>query len=237
MCGPMRGALFACLLMLVPAAVQAAPRPPVVVELYTAQGCASCTGAGEVMESLAARRDVLPLTFSVDYWDYLGWTDTLARPEFVTRQKAYVARFNLEDPYTPQVVVGGRAQTGALDAEGLDAAVRRVAQASAGPRITLSAERASVAQAAPPKAGAEVWMIRYDPRPRNVQVRRGDNRGQTVVVVNAVRELRRLGSWRGPALSWRLPPATEAGLATVVIVQSPKGGRILSAARSQPVRK
>ena len=80
-------------------------------------------------------------------------------------------------------------------------------------------------------------MIRYDPRPRNVQVRRGDNRGQTVLVVNSVRELRRLGSWRGAALSWRLPAATEAGLATVVIVQSPKGGRILSVVRSPPARK
>lgn len=233
MCGPMRGALFACLLMLAPAATQAAPRAPVVVELYTAQGCASCTGAGAVMETLAARRDVLPLTFSVDYWDYLGWTDTLARPEFVARQKAYVTRLELGEPYTPQAVVGGRAQAGALEAERLEALIARASQAPAGPKISLSASRTRVASGKAPQGGAEVWMVRYDPRPRSVQVRRGDNRGQTVVAVNAVRELRRLGSWRGRGLTWRLPAATEPGLVTVVLVQSPKGGRILSATRSQ----
>ncbi len=233
MCGLMRGALIACLLFLAPAAA-AAPRPPVVVELYTAQGCAPCNGAGGVMEDLAARKGVLPLTFSVDYWDYLGWTDTLARPEFVTRQKAYVSRFALEDPYTPQVVVGGRGQAGALEAERLDALIARAAQAPAGPRVSLTATRASVAPGAAPKGGAEVWMIRFDPRPRSVQVRRGDNRGETVVAVNAVRELRRLGSWRGRGLTWTLPAATEPGLVTVVMVQSPRGGRILSVASRRP---
>ena len=226
----MRGALFACLLMLSPAVASAAPRSPVVIELYTAQGCGSCTGAGAAMEALAARRDVLPLTFNVDYWDYLGWTDTLARPEFVVRQK-------LEDPYTPQAVVGGRGEAGALEAERLETLITKAAQAPAGPRITVSEDSASVASGAAPQGGAEVWMVRYDPRPRSVQVRRGDNRGQTVVAINAVRELRRLGSWRGRTLTWRLPAATEPGLATVVIVQSPKGGRILSATKISPSRK
>lgn len=234
MCGPMRGALIACLLMLAPSAAPAAPRPPVIVELYTAQGCASCTGAGEVMETLAARRDVLPLTFSVDYWDYLGWTDTLARPEFVARQKAYVSRFGLGEPYTPQAVVGGRGQGGALDAERLDALIARAVQTPAGPRVSLTGTRASVAAGKAPQGGAEVWMVRYDPRPRSVQVRRGDNRGQVVVAVNAVRELRRLGTWRGRGLTWALPEVTEAGLVTVVIVQSPRGGGILAMGRSRP---
>ena len=228
----MRGALFACLLMLAPAAAAAAPRSPVVVELYTAQGCASCTGTSAMMETLAARRDVLPLTFSVDYWDYLGWTDTLARPEFVTRQKSYVSSFDLGEPYTPQAVVGGRGQAGALEAERLEALINRAAQAPPGPRISLSTSRTSVANGKAPKGGAEVWMVRYDPKPRSVQVRRGDNRGQTVVAINAVRELRRLGSWRGRGLTWRLPEAMEPGLVTVVIVQSPRGGRILAAASS-----
>ncbi|MFZ4066161.1 MAG: DUF1223 domain-containing protein [Phenylobacterium sp.] len=233
----MRGALFACLLMLSPAVASAAPRSLVVIELYTAQGCGSCTGAGAAMEALAARPDVLPLTFNVDYWDYLGWTDTLARPEFVVRQKTYVSRFKLEDPYTPQAVVGGRGEAGALEAETLETLITKAVQAPAGPRITVSADSASVASGTAPKGGAEVWMVRYDPRPRSVQVRRGDNRGQTVVAINAVRELRRLGSWRGRTLTWRLPAATESGLATVVIVQSPKGGRILSATKIPPSRK
>lgn len=227
----MRRALIAFFLMLTPLAVQAASRAPVIVELYTAQGCASCTGSGAVMETLAARRDVLPLTFSVDYWDYLGWTDTLARPEFTRRQRAYVARFGLGEPYTPQVVVEGRGQGGALEPEQLDGLIQRAAQGAEGPRINLSATRARVGAGRAPRGGAEVWMVRYDPRPRSVQVRRGDNRGQTVVAINAVRELRRLGTWRGRGLTWALPGASEPGLVTVVIVQAPRGGRILSAAR------
>ena len=230
----MRGALIACFLVLAPALAQAATRAPVIVELYTAQGCASCTGAGDVMEALSSRRDVLPLTFSVDYWDYLGWTDTLARPEFARRQKAYIDRFELGEPYTPQVVVDGRGQGGALEPELLETLIARAAQAPGGPRISLTAARARVAAGRAPRGGAEVWMVRYDPRPRSVQVRRGDNRGQTVVAVNAVRELRRLGTWRGRDLAWNLPEASEPGLVTVVVVQAPRGGRILSAERSQP---
>ncbi|HYG28437.1 MAG TPA: DUF1223 domain-containing protein, partial [Caulobacteraceae bacterium] len=77
--------------------------------------------------------------------------------------------------------------------------------------------------------GADVWLVRYDPRTVEVEVRKGDNRGETVTVKNAVRQLVRLGAWRGRPISLRMPAATEEGLETLVIVQQSGGGRILGA--------
>ena len=91
-----KAALFSLVLLALPLA--AAARPPVVVELYTAQGCASCGEANAHVAKLADRPGVLPLTFSVDYWDYLGWADTFAKPEFAERQKAYVTRLGMRAP-------------------------------------------------------------------------------------------------------------------------------------------
>src|SRR5208337_3152306 len=85
-------------------------RPPVVVELFTAQGCSSCGKADAYLAGLVGRKGVLVLTFGVDYWDYLGWKDTFAKPEFTDRQRAYAKRFDVAEVFTPQVVVDGRAQ-------------------------------------------------------------------------------------------------------------------------------
>lgn len=82
------------------------PRP-IVVELYTSQGCASCPPADQIMMELAERRDVLTLTFPVDYWDYLGWSDTLARPANAKRQVAYSRRSQMGRVFTPQIVIDG----------------------------------------------------------------------------------------------------------------------------------
>src|ERR1700704_6014517 len=101
-----KGALFSLILLALPAG--AAAKTPVVGELYTAQGCASCGDANAYAAKLADKPGVLMLTFPVDYWDYLGWPDTFAKPEFTNRQKAYVARLALREPYTPQGVVDGR---------------------------------------------------------------------------------------------------------------------------------
>src|SRR5271154_5795969 len=83
----------------------ACARTPVVVELFTSQGCASCVKSGELVGELATRAHVIALTFPVDYWDYLGWQDTFAKPEFTDRQRAYLKTLALRDVYTPEVVV------------------------------------------------------------------------------------------------------------------------------------
>jgi len=117
-----KGALFSLILLVLPAV--AAAKTPVVVELYTAQGCASCGEANAHVAQLAGEPGVLVLTFPVDYWDYLGWADTFAKPEYAERQKAYVAKLALREPYTPQVIVDGRAQAPGLKADRVDQLVQ-----------------------------------------------------------------------------------------------------------------
>jgi hypothetical protein len=231
----MRGALFASLILVASPSLAAAKPPPTVVELYTAQGCASCGEANAYLEKLAERPDVLALTFPVDYWDYLGWSDTFAKPEFTARQKAYVARLSLREPYTPQVVVDGRAQAGGLQADKVE---KLIDQAQAAPRRApdiafVGPRRVDVGSGPAPKGGAEVWLVRYDPREQDVVVKKGDNRGQTVEHINVVREIKKLGTWRGRPAAYRLPAAAEEGLATVVLVQGPRGGRVIGVGRAK----
>lgn len=224
-----KAALFCLILWAAPLAAVA--KTPVVVELFTAQGCASCSEANANLGKLAKREGLLALTFAVDYWDYLGWPDTFAQPEFTARQKAYVDRLELREPYTPQVVVDGRAQAGGLQTEKVD---RLIAQAESAPRdppdmAFIGARRVDVGSGRVPRGGAEVWLVRYDPREHDVVVKKGDNRGKTVVHRNVVRELTRLGAWRGRPTAYRLPASEEEGLVTAVLLQGVGGGRILAA--------
>ena len=224
----MRVALLASLIIgLSP--ISAAAKSPVVVELFTAQGCASCGEANAELEALAARPDLLALTFPVDYWDYLGWPDTFAKPEFTERQKAYVARFALREPYTPQIVVDGRAQAGGLQADKIE---KLIGLAAAAPHRDLDiafigARRVDVGSGVAPRSGAEVWLVRFDPREQDVAVKKGDNRGQTVRHINVVREVKKLGTWRGRPMAFRLPVAVEEGLSSAILVQNPNGGRVI----------
>jgi len=229
----MRGFLFLSLALAALPLTAAAKPPPVVVELYTAQGCASCGEANANLIKLASRPQVLALTFPVDYWDYLGWPDTFAKPEFADRQKAYVAQLALREPYTPQVVVDGRAQAGGLQTDKVDKLIDQAAgEHPKPPQIAfVGGKRVDVGAGRPPRPGAEVWLVRYDPRQQDVMVKKGDNRGQTVEHINVVREITRLGSWKGRPVAYRLPAASEEGLATVVLVQGAKGGRILGVGR------
>ncbi|WP_372780951.1 DUF1223 domain-containing protein [Phenylobacterium sp.] len=224
-----KAALFSLALLALP--FQAAARPPVVVELYTAQGCASCGEANAHVAKLAEKPGVLALTFSVDYWDYLGWADTFAKPEFAERQKAYVAKLALREPYTPQVVVDGAEQAAGSKTDKVDSLVEAAAKGPHNPPDIHFAgdRRVYVGSARAPKGGGEVWLIRYDPREQDVAVKTGDNKGQTIPHRNVVREVTRLGPWRGKPAAFRLPAASEEGLKTVVLVQAGRGGRVLGA--------
>ena len=226
-----KAALFSLALLALPFpffAGSAAARPPVVVELYTAQGCASCGKANAHVAELAEEKGVLALTFSVDYWDYLGWADTFAKPEFTARQKAYVAKLALREPYTPQVVVDGAAQASGSRPDKVDALVAGAAKAARKPpEVRFLRGRVYVGSARAPKGGGEVWLIRYDPREQDVAVKSGDNKGQTIPHRNVVRDVARLGAWRGKPVAFRLPAASEDGLKAVVLVQAGHGGRVL----------
>jgi hypothetical protein len=204
-------------------------RPPVVVELYTAQGCASCDRANTYLGGLATQKGVLPLTFAVDYWDYLGWKDTFAKPEFADRQRAYAKRFGVPEVYTPQVVVDGRAQSAAVKPEAVETLVKEARRTSVDPPQMRwrGDDYVAVGSGRRPHGGAGVWLVRYDPRQSDTVVRDGDNRGHKVVERNVVVQLVRLGAWRGRPVLLKLPAAPDDGLQSVVLLQGDNGGKIL----------
>jgi len=208
---------------------------PLVVELFTAQGCASCVEANQMLAEIAERSErAIALTFPVDYWDYLGWRDTFAAPEFSARQRAYVTRMGLKEIYTPEVVVNGRREAPGVDAQEIAALVesedaRRTPLRR--PVITALAdgERISVGRGSAFREPADVWLVRFDPVLREVRVRGGDNGGRLVPHANVVRELTRLGVWEGGPRTYDLPPPSGEDLRTVILVQGAAGGPILSA--------
>ncbi len=207
------------------AAVPASAAQPVVVELFTSQGCSSCPPANASLAAVADRPGVLALSFGVTYWDYLGWKDTFAQPQFTARQVAYEPGLHQSGPFTPQIVVNGSADTVGNNRSDVE---RLIAGAHlAGPAIALNGNAVSVA-AAPAQGAVDVWLVRYDPRTIEVSVARGENEGVTLPHRNVVRELTRLGAWSGAAATYPISP-TPAGLLTAVLVQKPHGGAILAA--------
>lgn len=226
----MRALLSLLLLALAPVSAPAAsPKPPVVVELYTAQGCSSCRAANDHLAQLADQPGVLALTFAVDYWDYLGWPDTFAQPLFAERQRAYAKTMAIREVYTPQVVVNGRYQTGGVRSDQVDELVAKAAGDARNPpdMLFMVNGKVAVGSGPVPRGGAEVWLVRFDPRQIEVTPRRGDNRGETLVHRNVVRQMVRLGGWYGRPTAFPLPRAEEEGLKTAVIVQGARGGRII----------
>ncbi len=211
---------------------------PVVVELFTAQGCSACPDANATLEQVARNPNVVVLTYGVDYWDYLGWRDTFARPEFTERQRGYRQALGLRSVATPQVVINGQRQLIPRRAPDLDNALAQTATNSLPPpdiEFRETGDRVAVGSGRLPQGGAEVVAVRYAPGLQTVEVRAGDNQGQSVKHINVVKEIHHLGDWRGRASLYELPRELSArGLsndALVVIVQGKSDRRILSAAR------
>ncbi len=202
---------------------------PVVVELFQSQGCSSCPPANTNVMALAARPDVLALSFQVTYWDQLGWKDTFAAPAYTARQWDYARGFHRANVATPEVVVNGRADVVGSNRAELDALLRRADRGDGGPSVSFAAGRVTVAGA---PEGARVLLVRYDPRVIEVPIRRGENGGKTLPHRNVVRQLVALGAAAGASRSYALPAADMAGLKTAVLVQASVGGPILAAARA-----
>jgi hypothetical protein len=198
---------------------------PVVVELFTSQGCSSCPPANANLAAIANRPDVLALSFGVTYWDYLDWKDTFAKPEFTARQVGYERGLGHGGPFTPQIVVNGASDTVGNEL----GEVQRLVWASRldGPQINLDGGTVSIGASAE-TTGADVWLVRYEPRTIAVSVARGENEGVTLPHRNVVRELTRLGLWSGHAVSFKIA-AAPSGLATAILVQRPNGGAIVAA--------
>jgi hypothetical protein len=233
----MRGFIRSISAALVAAALSKAAvareRAPVVIELFTAQGCSACPKANLLLDSYADRSHVVALTFPVDYWDYLGWRDTFAQAAFTERQRAYADRLKLRSLTTPEFVVDGDREASGPDSAKIDSLIANsVGDQAPGPRIRLlrHGSRIEVGAGARPRHGADVWLIRYDPARQEVKVKAGDNSGKLVSTRNTVEQLERLGAWAGRPRSYVLPKAPAPGLKSIILVQGAKGGRILAAA-------
>lgn len=210
-----------------------APVEPVVVELFTAQGCSACPQANLVVEALAEEPGVIALTYAVDYWDYLGWPDTFAQPEFAQRQRAYRGPLRLRNVYTPQVVIDGRRQVSGARATQVQTAVdEEVERLVFPPEIEFreTGDAVGIGSGRAPTGGAEVWAVTYRPGPQMVEVAGGENRGQTVRHTNVVRQIEKLGDWSGQPVLYTLPTDIQDDEAVVIMVQGKTSRRIMTAA-------
>jgi hypothetical protein len=203
---------------------------PVVVELFQSQGCSSCPPADANLNAIADRPDVLALSFAVTYWDDLGWKDTFASPQFTARQYAYARGLGQPNVATPQIVINGRHDLVGNDRRELDAAIHGAGQ-PAGASLDIAGGAVRVAAGPAPARGADVWLVRYDPRVQLVAIRRGENGGKTLPHRDIVRQFVRLGGWFGAARSFPLPSGGAPGLKTAILVQTADGGPILAAAK------
>lgn len=205
-------------------------RHPVVLELFQSQGCSSCPPANANLNALADRGDILALSFAVTYWDHLGWKDRFATPAYTARQWDYAHRAGRKEVYTPQIVVNGRAAI--VGVRRPELASTLVAAGPAPGRIDarVSGSKLTIAGSGIPEAST-VWLVRYDPRVRDVPVKAGENTGKTLPHRNIVRQLVKLGAWRGGGGAFALPAAGEGGLSSAVLVQQGAGGPILAASK------
>ena len=197
---------------------QADPRP-LVVELFTSQGCSSCPPADALLGELAKKGDVLALGFHISYWDSLGWKDPLSSKSSTERQKAYARHFTDGRVYTPQIVVDGVSEMVGSDREAVQGALRGARPAAIAP-VSFADDRRSVAIGGGQGKG-EVMLVRFVQR-RTTHVGAGENTGRIATDFNGVQTLTTLGVWDGSLRSFAIePPAAGEGLA--ILVQAPDG--------------
>ena len=204
-----------------------ASQSPTVVELFTSQGCSSCPPANANLVKLSNDPEILALSFSVTYWDYLGWKDSFGKPEFTKRQATYEPALGQSGPFTPQMVINGHYSTVGFDLREIRAHIASEKKLS-GPAIKLTKQVATI-DAGDALAPADVWFVRYDPGTVEVPVSRGENAGATLPHAHVVRALVYLGTWNGKALSLPLPSA-QNGSKSAIIIQAQNGGKVLAAA-------
>jgi hypothetical protein len=223
-------------------AVARAAEPRAVLELFTSQGCSSCPAADKLMGQLAKDPSLVALSVPIDYWDYLGWRDTLANPAHSARQRAYARARGDGQVYTPQIVVDGATDVLGSDQAAVEHAIVQTVQKSGvmALPVALSIRGSALTVAIPSgvatgQGAAEVWLCPLA-KAVPVVIGRGENRGRTITYHNVVRDWVKLGDWTGAQSSWDVPLAQfkAAGIdAAAVMVQEgtrDRPGVILGAA-------
>jgi hypothetical protein len=236
-----RAALAALLTTLIALSFAVAPAraepPRAVVELFTSQGCSSCPPADRLMGELVRRGDLVTLTYPVDYWDYLGWHDTLASPENSRRQRDYAEARGDRAVYTPQVVVNGATHVVGSDRKALGQALEtspalpvKVSLRRIDERIEISVEGRL-----PAGTGMATVMVAFVAPPVDVAIPRGENRGRNITYHHVVKAMRAVGVWEGGKAVFQIPASeirklNAGGCAALVqIEKAGRPGRILGA--------
>ena len=184
-----------------------------MVELFTSQGCSSCPPADKIIGELAKDPSVIALSMPIDYWDYLGWKDTLADARFSARQKAYSLMRGDRDVYTPQVVVNGAAHVIGSDRAGIESAIGDTRKADGVMSVPVSMTLAGKTDlrcrwrpptGAPAAMHGEIWICSIS-KAVPISIGRGENRGREITYFNVVRNVLKVGDWNGNAGSWTVP--------------------------------
>jgi len=219
--------------------VFAAKTAPIVVELFTSQGCSSCPPADKLLGELSKQKNIIPLSFNVDYWDYLGWRDTLGSSKHTKRQQAYAANRGSRRVYTPQMIINGHVDVVGSRRKQVFAALAK--ESSPGQRIPMKmsdngteitievgdSPNSSIAQK------ATIWIL-VTAASISVPVKRGENRGKNITYHNVVRQLMPAGTWTGKALKITLPKAglgVESNSDCVALLQQGMVGKIIGVVR------
>ena len=205
---------------------------PVVVELFTSQGCSSCPPADKLLHELAQRNDVIPLALHVDYWDYIGWKDEFSHPDYAKRQRGYAMQAKRRSVYTPQMIVNG--VTDIVGARRMELSKAIAHHADLPSRVELSVNRSGseiLINAQPTNVDGPliVRMLRYTPQ-RSAHITRGENAGHTMLYANVTENWTVLAEWDGTT-ALALTSVVEGDKPVVVLVQQDQHGPILAAVR------
>lgn len=212
------------------AAPKKAAEQPVVVELFTSQGCSSCPPADELLHKIASdpalRGKVIPLSFHVDYWNRLGWSDPFSSRLWTARQAGYVRALGLNGAYTPQAVVDGREQFVGSNAASLNAAIARAARRERTATISVRLDGEAVVVDATTPLSCDVVLVAFE-NGLSTNVERGENSGRVMKNDAVVRELRRLGSGK---VQQRVTMKVRPSMGVAALVQDRDTMRIEAAA-------
>ncbi|MBO6917514.1 MAG: thioredoxin family protein [Rhizobiaceae bacterium] len=201
-----------------------------VVELFTSQGCSSCPPADKTLSKLIEEGQVLALSYHVDYWNYLGWVDTLATKESTDRQYAYAKTLQRRGVYTPQVIVNGRDHLVGSNYNGIKAKVSTFEQTERGLAVPLSISASddeisiSIGEG---QGKASIVAVYFD-NENTIDIKRGENRGRKITYHHSVRDIETIGMWYGDAQEIKLPMAVmekvKDGGAAILLQSMANGG-------------
>jgi hypothetical protein len=184
-------------------------KPLGVVELFTSQGCSSCPPADALFAEMVSRGDLVALAYHVDYWDYLGWRDTMARPENTERQRDYGRSFGVRSVYTPQAVINGRVHVNGAKKVAITGTLETLANSGKGMSVDIKTKRDGEGivietGAGPTDSKAHLVIVYYDAA-KPVAIDRGENGGSMVTYWNAVTDVQTAGMWHGEPARFELP--------------------------------